>query len=148
MRPETRQTLPRALTVTRSFYFCSFTRLIVLAWVGGWGAFGVGCLRWRIGLRKKNICFCLFLQLFVSCVKLTLMAVTSHFQKSFYSVFRLSRILWKVFQTALRKPCEGFVFGHETSMTKDFLLAVNKLDMTGKCWQTLSLAVSVSLTTA
>lgn len=48
------ETLPRALTVTRSFYFCSFSCLIALAWGGGRGMFGVGCLWWRISLKNDE----------------------------------------------------------------------------------------------
>ncbi len=74
-----------------------------------------------------NICLCLFLQLFVSCLKLIQTGVTSYLiQKSFIVNFHIVCDPVKWFHIALRKPCAGLsVLKRKTSLTEDIQLAVN-----------------------
>lgn len=74
-----------------------------------------------------NICLCLFLQLFVNCLKLILTGVTFYLiQKSFIFNFHTVWEPVKGFHIALREPSAGLsVLKRKTSLTEDIQLAVN-----------------------
>lgn len=93
------ETLSRALTVTRSFYFCSFSCLIALAWSRGWGI--LGAVYDRESVLKSwwtyaSVCPCLFVTV-SSYFKWVLHPIYKNPLANFYTVWEPvmdSHILW------------------------------------------------------